>query len=1137
MEFKSRLPFFILILSTILTFPLIVYAQTAIDCGQTLSASVGVAGERDSYTFTASANDGITIRARKTLGSLTPYLELYNPSGRLITSAANKINRILTVAGTYTVVVRDQNNTNTGDYLLYWQRMNNPCGATATTCGQVLAGSIGTAIDPPPWRAYTFTAAANDAVSIRSVRTSAGSLTPLMELYGPTGSFITSNYNGLLDRVLTTAGTYTILMSDYNNLYAGDFLLVWQRMSNPCIASPVNCGQVLSNSIVGSGEMDVYTFTASANDGVTIRARKTSGTFSQYIELYGPTGTRVTTSSSGKIDRVLTTAGTYKIIVRDSSYVNTGDYLLYWERISHPCNTSPIDCGQVVAGSIGTAVDPPPWRCSSFSASANDSVTIRVAKTSGTLTPYLELYGPTGSLVGSGAGRLDRTLTTAGTHMIVVRDQSNLNAGNYLLSWLRVNNPCNGTPIGCGKVLSGAVSIVGKIDAYTLTVKAGDTIVLTLTKTSGGFDPYLELYNSSGTRVAYKYTSSGSQVTITQTLSTGGAYTVFVSDYGNNETGSYTLSFQKNNNFCGEVTVSAANKIGIFHDGTWELDLNGNHTWDLPGDMLLNFGQAGDKPVTGDWDGIGTTKIGTFRDGIWKIDLNGSGLWEWEGDRIYAGSLNSTGSFNNDWTFVPGSAASSPALAWNPIAKKMQIVVRRAGDTIYAGSFNSSGVFNNDWTLIAGTALSTPALAWNPVAKKMQIVVRRAGDTIYAGTFSSSGVFNNDWTLIPGTTLSSPAIAWNDSLQRMQIAVQGGSNVIYAGTFDTSARFENYWAPMPGNTFSPPALAWNPLAFKMQIVVRGSGDAINAGSFNSAGAFNNDWTLISGTTLSSPALAWNPSAFKMQIVVRGANDTLSAGSFNSIAAFNNDWATIPGSTLSSPAIAWNQVTKTMQLLSYGPKDAVFTFGMAGDIPVTGDWDGSGITKIGVFRNGSWFLDLNGNGVLDPEDGSYTFGQAGDVPVAGDWNGNGITKIGVFRNGSWFLDLNGNRVLEYPGRDAFFTFGLAGDTPVITGALQTAEIDSLLRSMWTSMNNSLASGDIQTALLYITPASRPSYEVMFNALISQMPSILATHREFNLIYIKSKEAKYELVTLEGGELHSYDVIFTKYENNVWGIDDF
>ena len=77
-------------------------------------------------------------------------------------------------------------------------------------------------------------------------------------------------------------------------------------------------------------------------------------------------------------------------------------------------------------------------------------------------------------------------------------------------------------------------------------------------------------------------------------------------------------------------------------------------------------------------------------------------------------------------------------------------------------------------------------------------------------------------------------------------------------------------------------------------------------------------------------------------------------------------------------------------------DQTLTFGQAGDVPVTGDWNGSGTFKIGVFRNGQWLLDYNGNGVWDGVAGGdrlYTFGQAGDKPVVGDWNGNGTSKVG------------------------------------------------------------------------------------------------------------------------------------------------
>src|SRR5262249_38390552 len=63
-------------------------------------------------------------------------------------------------------------------------------------------------------------------------------------------------------------------------------------------------------------------------------------------------------------------------------------------------------------------------------------------------------------------------------------------------------------------------------------------------------------------------------------------------------------------------------------------------------------------------------------------------------------------------------------------------------------------------------------------------------------------------------------------------------------------------------------------------------------------------------------------------------------------------------------------------------------GTSGDIPIVGDWNGDGRDKIGVFRNGQFLLDFNGNGTWDPDsnfgDLVLSFGQAGDLPVIGNF---------------------------------------------------------------------------------------------------------------------------------------------------------
>lgn len=112
-------------------------------------------------------------------------------------------------------------------------------------------------------------------------------------------------------------------------------------------------------------------------------------------------------------------------------------------------------------------------------------------------------------------------------------------------------------------------------------------------------------------------------------------------------------------------------------------------------------------------------------------------------------------------------------------------------------------------------------------------------------------------------------------------------------------------------------------------------------------------------------------------------------------------------------------------------DNTFGFGISGDIPVTGDWNGDGITDVGVFRDHYWFLDLNGNRKWDGLAGgdiSFSFGTTGDKPVTGDWNGDGKSEVGVFRNGKFYLDSDGNHTWD-SALDTVFAFGNSTDIPL------------------------------------------------------------------------------------------------------------
>ena len=92
------------------------------------------------------------------------------------------------------------------------------------------------------------------------------------------------------------------------------------------------------------------------------------------------------------------------------------------------------------------------------------------------------------------------------------------------------------------------------------------------------------------------------------------------------------------------------------------------------------------------------------------------------------------------------------------------------------------------------------------------------------------------------------------------------------------------------------------------------------------------------------------------------------------------------------------------------------------------------TTAGIFRNGNWYVDWNGNGAWDATDAlhvGYFGANPGDIPLAGDWDGTGISRFGVFRSGYWYVDWNGNGAWDATDALHVGYFGAnPGDIPLV-----------------------------------------------------------------------------------------------------------
>lgn len=178
-----------------------------------------------------------------------------------------------------------------------------------------------------------------------------------------------------------------------------------------------------------------------------------------------------------------------------------------------------------------------------------------------------------------------------------------------------------------------------------------------------------------------------------------------------------------------------------------------------------------------------------------------------------------------------------------------------------------------------------------------------------------------------------------------------------------------------------------------------------------------------------------------------------------------------------PATVSGTTWRLRNSLSGGAADSAYQLGIEGDVPLMGDWTGAGVETAATVRGmrhgiaGSgeltWYIrTVEGSG---QPDNVFAYGKPGDVPIAGDWNGDGVTTVGVVRGNRWIL-----RNSNSPGpTDITFTFGDPGDVPVV-GRWTDAGIDlpGVVRGSQWLLKTQLAGGSPDVVFDFGSAAALP-----------------------------------------------------------------
>jgi hypothetical protein len=104
-------------------------------------------------------------------------------------------------------------------------------------------------------------------------------------------------------------------------------------------------------------------------------------------------------------------------------------------------------------------------------------------------------------------------------------------------------------------------------------------------------------------------------------------------------------------------------------------------------------------------------------------------------------------------------------------------------------------------------------------------------------------------------------------------------------------------------------------------------------------------------------------------------------------------------------------------------DITFGFGVSGDVPVTGDFNGDGVNTIGIYKLATGQFQLRNSNSEGAPDNTFSFGGGNQTPIFGDWNGDGRDTVGVYNSATsvFFLRNNNNG----GGADITESFGAGG----------------------------------------------------------------------------------------------------------------
>lgn len=449
-----------------------------------------------------------------------------------------------------------------------------------TTDGVPGASFVGGAIKE---RCFAFPGDAGVAVSIVLKPAAAGAV-PAMELHGPAGEVVARGKNGQINaQVLQATGPYALIVSGANlpkAIRVEASVLAQGGAARPTRPSPADSEVAVAQQALCSGVLKVgqtrtemvplpgadcrFTFTAQRGQAVSLWMESLSGGLRPEVVLLDPAG-NVLDSGHAIDDKTryasamsLPVSGVYTVVAGSQGSQSAGAFKLSLNQGASAA------CGDALTLNVLTEVQlPGQGRSCELAIDASYSYSLRLDTMSLDNAPPPEwvVFGPQGDAVRSSEDVYPGWSTEQTGRYTVRLSPSGRQPQRVLVQVLPPSVRYIYMPTCGGNLAAGAagasqahnLTAAGGSCRFTFDGAAGDTIWLAVSAAASGagFEPVVELM-APGFRPANPPEAigddsifAGMPVIRDHELAQTGRYTVLVSDYGNDDTGSFHIRLWK----------------------------------------------------------------------------------------------------------------------------------------------------------------------------------------------------------------------------------------------------------------------------------------------------------------------------------------------------------------------------------------------------------------------------------------------------------------------------------------------------------------------------------------------------------------------------------------------------------------